>query len=103
MCRALLARIAEELGRAEEHLLDLGFKTVRGRLAKYMVEKTTGEGALQVIEFPETRGDLAKILGTSPEVLCRLLAEFREKGWISGSGRIIKVKDKPRLEQVSRR
>lgn len=103
VCRALLARVAEELGRAEEHLLDLGFKTVRGRLAKYMVEKTTGDGALQVVKFPETRGDLAKILGTSPEVLCRLLAEFRAKGWISGSGQVIKIKDKPRLEQVSRR
>ncbi|MDO8805959.1 MAG: helix-turn-helix domain-containing protein [Elusimicrobiota bacterium] len=55
------------------------------------------------IEFPESRGDLAKILGTSPEVLCRLLAEFRKKGWIAVAGRAVTVKDKPRLEQFSRR
>ncbi len=113
VCRALLTRFAAELGRAEEQLLDFGFKTVRGRLAKYIVEKTSalaqsgpapkGGQASYDIKFPESRGDLAKMLGTSPEVLCRLLAEFRKKGWIAVSGRDVKVKDKARLEQVSRR
>lgn len=102
VCRALVRRLAVELGKAEEHLLDFGFKTVRGRLAKYIVEKTPAKGA-QHIEFPESRGDLAQILGTSPEVLCRLLAEFRKKGWIAVSGRAVTVKDKSRLDQVSRR
>ncbi|MEK7722594.1 MAG: helix-turn-helix domain-containing protein, partial [Elusimicrobiota bacterium] len=88
--------------RAEEQLLDIGFKTVRGRLAKYIVEKTDARSSPNV-EFPESRGDLAKILGTSPEVLCRLLAEFRKKGWIAVSGRDVTVKDKPRLVQVSLR
>jgi len=36
-------------------------------------------------------------------VLCRLLAEFRKKGWIAVVGREVTIKDKPRLEQVSRR
>jgi len=36
-------------------------------------------------------------------VLCRLLAEFRKKGWIAVTGRNVTVKDKARLEQVSRR
>jgi len=102
VCRALVRRLAVELGHAEEQLLDFGFKTVRGRLAKYIVEKASSKNS-PAIEFPETRGDLAKILGTSPEVLCRLLAEFRKKGWIAVSGRDVTVKDKPRLEQVSRR
>ncbi|MDD5210031.1 MAG: Crp/Fnr family transcriptional regulator [Elusimicrobiales bacterium] len=102
VCRSLVKRLAQELGRAEEQLLDFGFKTVRGRLAKYIHEKTVSKGSNN-IQFPESRGDLAKILGTSPEVLCRLLAEFRKKGWIAVTGRDVTVKDKPRLEQVSRR
>ena len=102
VCRALLTRFAAELGRSEEQLLDFGFKTVRGRLAKYIVERAVAKGSASV-QFPETRGDLAKMLGTSPEVLCRLLAEFRKKGWISVAGRNVAVKDKARLEQVSRR
>lgn len=53
--------------------------------------------------MPTSRGDLAKMLGTSPEVLCRLLAEFRVKGWVAVSGRSITLKDRPRLAQVSRR
>ncbi len=101
--RALLRRLAAELGKAEEQLLDFGFKTVRGRLAKYIIESAAGKGNVHTIELPETRGDLAKVLGTSPEVLCRLLAEFRKKGWIAVSRRIVTVKDRPRLEQVSRR
>ncbi|MDP2865011.1 MAG: Crp/Fnr family transcriptional regulator [Elusimicrobiota bacterium] len=102
VCRALVKRLAAELGHAEEQLLDFGFKTVRGRLAKYIYEKTETKGSPN-IQFPESRGDLAKILGTSPEVLCRLLAEFRKKGWIAVAGREVTVKDKARLEQVSRR
>lgn len=102
VCRALLRRVAAGLGRAEEHLLDLGFKTVRGRLAKYIVERTAGNGS-HAVELPESRGDLAKMLGTSPEVLCRLLAEFRTKGLIAVSGRKVTAKDKTRLEMVSRK
>ncbi len=102
VCRSIVRRLAQELGHAEEQLLDFGFKTVRGRLAKYIFEKTVAKGSNN-IQFPESRGDLAKILGTSPEVLCRLLAEFRKKGWITVTGRDVAVKDKPRLEQVSRR
>lgn len=102
VCRAILRRVAMELGRAEGQMLDLGFKTVRGRLAKYIVEKSGAKSA-SGFEFPEKRGDLAKILGTSPEVLCRLLAEFRKKGWIVIDGRDVAVKDKARLEQVARR
>ncbi|MBI4656437.1 MAG: Crp/Fnr family transcriptional regulator [Elusimicrobia bacterium] len=117
VCRAIVRRLATELGHAEEQMLDFGFKTVRGRLAKYIVEKTDAANnragataktnrnppASCDIKLPESRGDLAKILGTAPEVLCRLLAEFRKKGWIAVSGRDVTVKDKPRLEQVSRR
>lgn len=102
VCRSIVRRLAVELGKAEEQLLDFGFKTVRGRLAKYIFEKTVAKGSNN-IQFPESRGDLAKILGTSPEVLCRLLAEFRNKGWIGVKGRDVTVKDKSRLEQVSRR
>lgn len=103
VCRAILRRVARELGKSEEHQLDLGFKTVRGRLAKYIVGKAAGKSGACEVNFPETRSDLAKILGTSPEVLCRLLSEFRKKGWIAVDGRTVLVKDKPRLEQVSRR
>ncbi|MBI4802481.1 MAG: Crp/Fnr family transcriptional regulator [Elusimicrobia bacterium] len=117
VCRALLRRIAGALGKAEEHLLDFGFKTVRGRLAKHLIEKAAeafagaggaakangGQPAPCGIKLPESRGDLAKMLGTSPEVLCRLLAEFRKKGWIAVSGRDIKINDKLRLKQVSQR
>ncbi|MDO8805958.1 MAG: Crp/Fnr family transcriptional regulator [Elusimicrobiota bacterium] len=102
VCRALVSRLAAKLGHAEEHLLDFGFKTVRGRLAKYIVEKADVKGSSN-IKFPESRADLAMILGTSPEVLCRLLSEFRKKGWIVVSGQDVTVKDKSRLEQVSRR
>ena len=99
--RAMVRRLAAELGQAEEQLLDFGYKTVRGRLAKYISGKAAdASGSIQI---PESRSDLAKILGTSPEVLCRLLAEFRKKGWITVSGREVAVKDKARLEQVSKR
>jgi len=105
MARGLLARMAAELGRAEERILDICFKTARERLAKYIMEKFSesessgGEGSQ--IRFSESRVELAKILDTSPEALCRTLAEFKSKGWIAVDGRVLRVLDRVRLAQVA--
>lgn len=104
--RALVERLARELGRAEERIVDLAFKTARERLAKYIIEKLKPEeledDRASFIKFSASRVELAKILDTSPEALCRLLAEFRGKGWISVSGQDVKVINKGRLVQVAR-
>ncbi|PJA16922.1 MAG: hypothetical protein COX65_01640 [Elusimicrobia bacterium CG_4_10_14_0_2_um_filter_56_8] len=60
-------------------------------------------GAGRGKKFPGSRGDLAKLPGSSPEALCRQLAGFRKKGWIAVAGREVKTKDRSGLEQVSRR
>ena len=102
VCYALLRRLAMELGRAEELLLDLSVKTARERLAKYLAEKAAEKGNPSRIKLPETRLDLAKMLAISPEVLCRLFAEFHKKGLISVSGRDVKVREMLRLKQIAR-
>lgn len=102
VCHALLRRLAVELGRAEELLLDLSAKTARERLAKYIVEKTAGKGTAHCIKLPETRQDLSEMLGISTEVLCRLFAEFSRKGLISVAGRDLTVKNLPGLERAAR-
>ena len=105
VARHLLVRMAKELGRAEERILDLAFKTARARLAKYIVGKipaaaASGSGPSQ-IKFAESRTELAKILDTSPEALCRTLAEFKSKGWIAVEGHNIRVLNKGKLTQVA--
>lgn len=46
--------------------------------------------------------ELGELLGTSPEAVCRGLAEFRKKGWISLEGRRLRILDEKRLRAVAR-
>ncbi|MBM3310569.1 MAG: Crp/Fnr family transcriptional regulator [Candidatus Aminicenantes bacterium] len=88
----LLARKCVLLsGRVES----LGLKTVRQRLAEYLVRNCAG--CPGVVELTLTKGELARLLGTVAETLSRTLKQLQEDGLIEVRGREIKVLDCPRL------
>ncbi len=105
VCLALARRFAAELGEAEEKARDLALKTIRSRLAKHLLdaleEKLARKHPDLTINLDESRLELAEILGTSPEAVCRSLAEFRAKRMISTQGRSVRVLDEERLRQVA--
>jgi len=89
----LLARKCVLLsGRVES----LGLKTVRQRLAEYLVQHCAG--CPGVIDLSVTKGELARLLGTIAETLSRTLRQMQEDGLIEVRGRAIKIVDCRRLK-----
>jgi CRP/FNR family transcriptional regulator len=88
----LLARKCVLLsGRVES----LGLRTVRQRLAEYLVRNCAG--CPGVVELSVTKGELARLLGTVAETLSRTLKQLQEDGLIEVRGRTILVADCPGL------
>jgi CRP-like cAMP-binding protein len=85
----LLARKCVQLsGRVES----LGMKTVRQRLAGYLLAGCGGGGPC-AIALPMKKGELAKALGTVGETLSRSLRQMQKEGLIRVEGRTIRVVD----------
>ena len=105
VCRELARRFAREMGQAEEKARDLALKTIRARLAKHILERFAAQAALKrgtvALCLDESRLELAEFLGTSPEAVCRSLAEFRAKRMIATKGRSVRILDEERLRQVA--
>lgn len=74
----------------------LGLRTVRQRLARYILSGCSGNRSC-VVELKVRKGELAKILGTVSETLSRNLKQMQEEGLIEVKGNRISVKDCPAL------
>jgi CRP-like cAMP-binding protein len=96
-------RFADELGAAEDRMVDLALKTIRERLAKYLLALSDPDedGRGVRVELEESRQETAEILGTTTEAICRTLAEFRSRRWISIKGPFVLIKDPERLRQLA--
>lgn len=91
----LLARKCVHLsGRVES----LGMKTVRQRLAVYLLSGGR-EAASYAIALPMKKGDLAKALGTVGETLSRALRQMQDEGLIKVEGKTIRIIDCPGLRR----
>lgn len=98
----LFARyLALKLADADEASTDLALCTIGEMLAK-MILRRSQEARGGIFTFFESRQELADILGTSPEVVSRTLAEFRLKGLLKIEGRRVKILNEARLRAVAR-
>ncbi|MEF2145560.1 MAG: Crp/Fnr family transcriptional regulator [Desulfovibrionaceae bacterium] len=114
------ARDMEDLARREPMLLLKIMQTLSGRLLEAMnlVESLAFRGARERIahfllnaeacskvnfgepfSLPVTHKEIAKIIGTTPETLSRVLQKFVRDNLISASGKSIRILDRKRLER----
>ncbi len=89
--------LAHELGVVESKMTDLSQKSVRERLAGYLLMLKEsygmeGEGSI-LIDLAISREDLANMVGTATETVIRLLSEFKKDKLIDFEGKKIKVLD----------
>lgn len=100
---ALARRFALELGQAEEKMLGLAVRTIRERLAKYLLDHLGARAAGKParVTLSESRAELAEILGTTPEAVSRGLGEFRDQGWVVVEDHAVLVRDQESLRQVA--
>lgn len=102
---ALARRLANELGEAEDLAEDLALRSIRERLAGYLLRRWArrpAKPAPRLVLLPESRVEIAERLGTTPEAVCRGLAEFRKRRWIELADKRLTVLDEARLAAVSR-
>jgi CRP-like cAMP-binding protein len=100
--RVLAQRLAITLGDVEGLATDLALRTIRERLAKLIVRQSEVPPQSDVVTLPTaSRQELAELLGTSPEVVCRTLKELSSSRLISVAGQKVRILDGARLRAAA--
>jgi len=82
MARSLLTMTTDNLQHVENHMLLLGRKTSRERVAAFLLEMNGRLTAAGVMALPMSRRDIADYLGLTLETVSRALSAFQRKGYL---------------------
>ena len=82
-----------------EKIKFLNFKTIRGKLAQYILEEA-GQGRSE-LTLKLTQAELAEYFGVARPSIARVISELEEKGIIITKGRNLKITDKEQLKQIT--
>lgn len=101
----LIVRLSKEIGAKNQSITGLTQKTVKARLAAYLLDavanfgKPHKEGVEITVRL--SREELASIVGTATETLIRLMSDFKENGYIKQEGKTIIVADIEGLKELA--
>ena len=79
---SLLTMTTDNLQHVENHMLLLGRKNSRERVAAFLLEMNGRLSAAGVMTLPMNRRDIADYLGITLETVSRALSEFHRKGYL---------------------
>ena len=98
----LLARVSTRLSDTEHRLNSLTSRDVESRLADYLLGlPSTWRGGVGMVRLPLAKTDVASLLDTPPESLCRALRSLAGQGLIViGAGRSVSITQSDRLQQL---
>lgn len=82
-----------------EKIKFLNFKTIRGKLAQYILQKAGTEK--NIIYLDVTQNDLADFFGVARPSVARALGELEEEGLIEAKGKSIRVLNKKGLTELT--
>lgn len=97
--RALLRRQTSLIRKRRENIYNLAFNPVASRLAKLIIDKFIASDA-PTVQRDLTLNDMAEMVATSPEVVCRLLYQFQDAGAIVVNRASITLQDRNALESL---
>lgn len=94
------------IARLQQRLADIMTKSVRERLAILLLNLSTEygneqDGGIRSLGLTITHDDLARLVGSSREMVSKVMGSFRELGWIRSSRKTIEILDAPSLEAVT--
>jgi CRP/FNR family cyclic AMP-dependent transcriptional regulator len=102
----LLRVLARRLRRTDDHIGDLIFTDVPGRVAKQLLQLSqrfsSQEGDHLRLTHDLTQGELAQLVGASRETVNKALSDFAQRGWITLEGKSLKIHDVSRLARRAR-
>lgn len=96
LCQIMVRRMA----RASEIVEDLAFQPVAGRLARLLLERYQGAGP---VERDLTLDEMAARIGTTREMVCRVLYQFSDDNLIEITRTEFALNDVERLAQLAGR
>jgi len=79
----------------------LALKEIPQRLAAYLIFSLKKSGGGDVLPLPFSQKELSKVLGTTPETLCRVIARMVREKAIKVKGRQITVVNHKLLEDMT--
>jgi CRP-like cAMP-binding protein len=85
--------------RAREVIYGLAFHQVAGRLAKLLLEQSSGKEG-QSIQREMTLSEIAAMVASSQEVVCRVLYQFQADNLIELTRATFTVKDAAALDEI---
>jgi len=97
--RALLHRQTRLIRKRRENIYNLAFNPVASRLAKLIVEKFT-DAENPTVQRDLTLEEMAAMVATSPEVICRVLYQFQDNGILHVDRATITLRDRQGLENL---
>ena len=87
----------DTMRKAREIIYGLAFKPVAGRLAKFLLDRSREN---ELIQRDLTLSEIASMVASSQEVVCRLLYQFQEDGILEVSRASITLQDRKALEML---
>jgi CRP/FNR family nitrogen fixation transcriptional regulator len=86
VARRLWAMTSADLRHAEDHMLLLGRKNARERVATFLLEMDGRLSGVGMMALPMCRRDIGDYLGLTLETVSRTLSQFHLKGMLGFSG-----------------
>ena len=96
ICRILIQRVQVASAIVE----DLAFQPVAGRLAKMLIEAYGGRGS-EPLARDMTLDEMASRVGTTREMVCRILYKFADEKWIDITRTEFRLVDQEGLQQLA--
>lgn len=98
--KGFVSLLCKKVAEKEKQLLNLAYNSVRQRTAEALLKVQPIKDSKEYIQI--SREDLAKMVGTAPESVIRVLSEFKEEKLIEIEGGKIKIHHPQKLEKVVR-
>jgi CRP-like cAMP-binding protein len=93
-----ISLLCKKVSEKEAQLLNLAYNSVRQRTAEALLKMYNHQNSKEALSVP--REDLAKMVGTAPESVIRVLSDFKDEGLIEVHSGKVKINSPGKLEQV---
>lgn len=98
---SMLAVLSARLREFTDQIEGLALKEVPGRLAAYLLQLAETQGARDAVQLTLRKGEIAGLLGTTPETLSRMLGRLAVQGLIEVDRRTIRLLDPEGLSELA--
>ena len=87
---------------AQEHMLLLGRKNAEERVVSFLLDMARRESAIEVVELPMSRQDIADYLGLTIETVSRTLTQLEDKEAIElPTSRRVRLRSRASLQRLN--